>query len=210
MEWIDVSRPLAPGMPTFEGDPEVRFELAASMADGALCNVTRLDLGAHSGTHLDAPGHFIPGAPMSEAIDLEALIGPAVVVDATRATAHLTAEDIAAFAIPAAETRVLFKTPNSGLWDVDRFSTMFLAIAPDGAVALVDRGTRLVGIDYLSVAPFDDPAPTHRTLLGAGVAVLEGLDLREVEPGAYDLLCLPIRLVGSDGAPARALLRPRA
>ena len=210
MEWIDVSRPVAPGMPTFEGDPEVRFELVASMAAGAICNVTRLDLGAHSGTHLDAPGHFIPGAPMSEAIDLEALIGPAVVVDATRAQAHLTAGDVAALAIAASETRVLLKTPNSELWDADRFSTTFLAIAPDGAAALVARGSRLVGIDYLSVAPFDDPAPTHRTLLEVGVAVLEGLDLRDVEPGVYDLLCLPIRLVGSDGAPARVLLRPRA
>ena len=209
MDWIDVSRPIFSGMPTFEGDPQVRFELVASMADGAICNVTRLDLGAHSGTHVDAPGHFIPGAPMSETIDLEALIGPVVVVDATRATAHLTAADIEAFAIPATEARVLFKTSNSDLWDADTFSRTFLAIAPGGAVALVRRGTRLVGIDYLSVAPFDDPAPTHRTLLEGGVAVLEGLDLRGVEPGRYDLLCLPIRLVGSDGAPARALLRPR-
>jgi arylformamidase len=209
VDWIDVSRPVAPGMPTFEGDPEVRFELAASMADGAICNVTRLELGAHSGTHLDAPGHFIPGAPMSEAIDLNALIGPAVVIDATRATAHLTARDVDRFAIPASETRVLFKTPNSSLWGAASFSKTFLAIARDGAAALVTRGTRLVGIDYLSVAPFDDPAPTHRTLQEAGVAVLEGLDLRDVEPGSYDLLCLPIRLVGSDGAPARVLLRPR-
>jgi arylformamidase len=95
------------------------------------------------------------------------------------------------------------------LWGADTFSSTFLAIAPDGARALADRGTHLVGVDYLSVAPFDDPAPTHRTLLAAAVAVLEGLDLRGVEPGLYDLLCLPIRLVGSDGAPARVLLRAR-
>lgn len=209
MAWIDVSRPIVPGMPTFEGDPQVRFELAASMADGAICNVTRLDLGAHTGTHLDAPGHFIAGAPLSEAIDLEALIGPAVVVDATGATGHLTADDVESFDIPAAETRVLFKTRNTALWDAEGFSTAFLAIAADGAAALVERNIRLVGIDYLSVAPFDDPAPTHRTLLGAGVAVLEGLDLRPVEPGPYEMFCLPIRLVGSDGAPARVLLRQR-
>jgi arylformamidase len=209
VDWIDVSRPIMAGMPTFEGDPEVRFELVASMANGAICNVTRLDLGAHSGTHLDAPGHFIAGAPLSDAIDLEALIGPAIVVDATRATAHLSAADLGSYGMPPSETRVLFKTSNSDLWEAGGFSKAFVAIAADGAAALVERGTRLVGIDYLSVAPFDDPAPTHRILLEAGVAVLEGLDLRSVDPGVYDLLCLPIRLVGSDGAPARALLRSR-
>ena len=201
--------PIGPGTPIFEGDPAYRIELAMSIAGGAVCNVSRLELGAHTGTHLDAPSHFIEGAPASESIPLDACIGPAWVVDATGLTRTIGAADIAGLDIPAGETRLLFKTPNSDLWGASGFQSGFIAFDPGAAAQLVERGIVLVGIDYLSIAPFGDPVATHRTLLAAAVVILEGIDLRDVAPGPVDLLCLPIRLVGSDGVSARALVRPR-
>lgn len=207
--WTDISVPIHQGTPIFDGDPPFRIELAMSISAGAVCNTSRLEFGAHTGTHLDAPRHFIEGAPASESIPLDACIGPAWVVDATQLTRTIGAADVAGLAIPAVETRLLFKTPNSELWNAPGFQSSFIALDAGAAAQLVDRGVRLVGTDYLSVAPFGDPVATHRTLLGAAVVILEGIDLREVEPGPVDLLCLPIRLVGSDGVPARALVRPR-
>jgi arylformamidase len=208
--WTDVSVPIRPDMPIFTGDPVFRIELAASIAAGDICNVSRFDFGAHTGTHLDAPSHFIDGAPSSESIPLDAGIGPAWVVDAGRLEGTITAEDIAALAIPPGETRLLFKTRNSELWALPGFTGAFIGLDEGAARLLVDRDVRFVGADYLSIAPFGDPGPTHRALLSAGVVILEGTDLREVAPGPIDLLCLPLRLVGSDGVPARALVRPRA
>jgi arylformamidase len=207
--WTDISVPIQPDTPIFEGDPPYRIELAGSMAAGAICNVSRLELGAHTGTHLDAPRHFIDGAAASESIRLDVCMGPAWVVDGTRLTRTIGAADVAGLDIPPGETRLLFKTPNSDLWGKPGFQSGFIAFDGDAAAFLVERGTRLVGIDYLSVAPFGDPVATHRALLAASVVILEGIDLRGVEPGPVELLCLPIRLVGSDGVPARALVRPR-
>lgn len=207
--WTDISVPIQPATPIFEGDPAFRIELAASIAAGDICNVSRLDLGAHTGTHLDAPRHFIEGAPTTEAIPLDACIGSAWVVDATGLTQTIGAAEIAGLGIPRGETRLLFKTLNSELWGMPGFQSGFIGLDGGAAAALVERGVRLVAIDYLSIAPFGDPVATHRTLLAAGVVILEGVDLREVEPGPVDLLCLPLRLVGSDGVPARALVRPR-
>ena len=210
MTWLDISLPVQPGMTIFDGDPPVRIELAAAISRGDVCNVSRLDLGAHSGTHVDAPVHFIDGATGAEAIPLDSLIGPALVVDATGLTGAITAADLPGLEIPPDEERLLFKTTNGSLWDAPRFSREFVALDASAASALAAAGIRLVGADYLSIAPFGDPAPTHRALLEAGVVILEGLDLRSITPGRYDLLCLPIRLVGCDGAPARAVLRPRS
>jgi arylformamidase len=207
MEWLDVSVPIRPGMVSFPGDPLVATELAISIKAGGVCNVTRLDFGAHSGTHVDAPVHFIDGAPGIEGVPLEALVGPAVVVDATGPESHITPADLDAMGIPKGTARLLFKTSNSALWELPGFSAEFLGLTPEAASALVEGGVRLVGIDYLSIAPFGDPVPTHRALLGAGVAILEGLDLRSVAPGRYDLICLPVLIPGSDGGPARTLLR---
>jgi arylformamidase len=209
VDWLDISAPVSPSMPTFEGDPPVDFELAKSLARGDVCNLTRIDMGAHSGTHIDAPIHFVAGGSGSEAISLDAVIGPAWVVDARDQPGAITADDLARLTIPREETRILFRTPNSRLWEVPGFQTSFVGLDVSAAEALVARRTTLVGIDYLSIAPFGDPTPTHRALLSAGVVVLEGLDLRAVEPGPYELVCLPLRIVGSDGAPARALLRHR-
>ena len=131
-------------------------------------------------------------------------------VDATGLHKTIGAEELANLDIPAGETRLLFKTPNSDLWNLPGFSEAFIGLDGEAARLLAERGVRLVGADYLSIAPFGNPAPTHLALLSAGVVIIEALDLRAVEPGPVDLLCLPLRLVGSDGVPARALVRPRS
>jgi arylformamidase len=210
MKWIDISVPLEEDMSVFAGEQPFHRERTSTIAAGAICNVSRIALGVHTGTHVDAPVHFIEGGDAAEAIALDALIGPAWVVDATAATGSITADDVDGFDVAADEVRLLFRTRSAHLWGAPGFDPGFVALDATAAAALVRRGVRSVGIDYLSIAPVGDPVPTHRILFEAGVVVLEGLDLRSVAPGAYDLLCLPLRIVGSDGAPARALLRPRA
>jgi arylformamidase len=199
MRIIDISVPVRTGMVTYPGDPAVQLERWSSIADGAVANLSRLDFGVHSGTHVDAPLHFIDGAPGADQLPLEALIGPAQVVDATAADA-LDAATLAGLDVSG--ERVLFKTRNSELWAQDSFVADFVSLREDGARLLIEGGVRLVGIDYLSVG--DEGA--HEALLGAGIVAVEGLDLRGVEPGEYELICAPLKLVGSDGAPARALL----
>jgi len=195
---IDISVPVRPGMVTYPGDPAVTLERVVSIADGGIANLSRLDFGVHSGTHVDAPVHFIEGAPAAEALPLEVLIGPARVLDLSSADRL----DASAFDGVELEERLLLKTRNSELWNLDSFADDFLALTEDAARALIEGGVKLVGIDYLSIG--DEAA--HEALLGAGVVAIEGLDLRGVEPGEYQLVCAPLKLVGSDGAPARALL----
>jgi arylformamidase len=209
MTWHDISVPIRDGMATFDGDPLVSLRRASSMADGAICNISRLDFGVHSGTHVDAPVHFIDGAVGIESVAFDVLIGPALIVDARGVTGNFDRAAIESLDIPAGTERLLFRSRNSELWNNPGFDRSFAAVTPDGAEALVELGLRLVGNDYLSIAPYGDPTPTHVTLLGAGVAVLEGLDLRAVEPGSYDLVCLPLRIPGSDGGPARVVVRHR-
>jgi arylformamidase len=199
MEIIDVTVPVRPGMVTYPGDPAVTLERVASLADGDVVNLSRLDFGVHSGTHVDAPVHFIDGAAGAETLPLDVLIGPARVLDLTAAERL----DAAAFEGAELARRVLLKTRNSELWARDSFAEDFLSLTEDSARVLVDGGVRLVGIDYLSIG--DEAA--HQALLGAGVVVVESLDLRDVDPGEYELICAPLKLVGSDGAPARVLLR---
>jgi arylformamidase len=206
MEIIDITVPIRSSMVVFEGDPPVRLVQHASMARGDLCDVSRLEFGVHTGTHVDAPGHFIQGAPGVEALPLDALLGPAWVVDATGRERDLDEVALDSLDLPADAQRILFKTDNSLLWERAAFSSDYIGLTAGAAARLVERGVRLVGADYLSIAPSDDPAPTHRELLSAGVVILEGLDLRGVEAGRYELRCLPLRLDCTDGAPARALL----
>ena len=191
MEIIDVSVPVRPGMVTYPGDPEVRLERVSSIAEGEIANISRLDFGVHTGTHVDAPVHFVDGAAGAETLPLDVLVGPCVVVDGPEPAA-----------VPAGSERVLFKTPNGRLWERDDFADDFVKLDGEGAQALVAGGVRLVGIDYLSIG--DEEA--HQVLLEAGIVAVEGLDLRRVEPGKYLLVCAPLKLVGSDGAPARVLL----
>jgi arylformamidase len=198
----DVSVPIRPGMIVYRGNPGVRLERHTSIADGEHANVRRLELGVHSGTHVDAPLHFVDGAPGTESLDAQAFVGPATVVDATAVEGDLDRGALERLDLPDGVERVLFKTSNSRLWALESFSHEFVRLTGSGARFLIDRGVRMIGIDYLSVGDED----AHRELLGNGVAALEGLDLRDVEPGEYRLVCLPLRLEGSDGAPARALL----
>ena len=199
VEILDISVAIRPGMVTYPGDPTVQLERVSALADGAAANVSRLDFGVHTGTHVDAPAHFIDGAPAAETLPLHVLVGPVRVVDATGVTERLDNEALAELELAE---RVLFKTRNSALWEQDSFVDDFVSLTGGGAQALIERGVRLVGIDYLSLGNED----AHRALLGAGIVAIEGLDLRGVEPGEYQLVCAPLKLVGADGAPARAFL----
>jgi arylformamidase len=202
---------LRPGMPTYPGEDGPRLEMVKSMAKGDAADVRRLSLSLHTGTHVDAPTHFIKGGGGVEALSLDALVGPCVVAEIA-SQPHVTAAALeSAFGAKAPE-RLILRTRNSTgpspLWSRDAFDPEFAAIAPDAARWIADRGVKLVGIDYLSVEPFGAPEPlTHRTLLGAGVAIVEGLDLRKIPAGEYDLYCLPTFIQGADGAPARVILR---
>jgi arylformamidase len=196
---IDISVPIRVPMPVYDGNPGVVVERTLAIADGEAANVSRLDLGVHTGTHIDAPLHFIDDGAGTESFPLDRFLGRAFVAE----VGALDAAGLAACDIPAGVDRLLLKTQNGRLWESDSFSRDFVRLDGSGARFVVERGIVLVGIDYLSIG--DEEA--HHLLLAAGVVPLEGLDLREVEPGWYDLLCLPLRLPGVDGAPARALLR---
>lgn len=200
MKLIDITVPIRPEMPTYPGDPTVHMAKASAIAEGAVANITRLDFGVHTGTHIDAPLHFLEGAGAAETIPLDALVGPVEVVDATDVEGDV--DESALAGLPDGTQRVLFKTRNSEFWAADTFQEGFAKLAESAAREVVQRGIRLVGIDYLSIGGPD----AHRVLLTAGVVPVEGLDLRGVEPGRYRLICLPMKITGSDGAPARAVL----
>jgi arylformamidase len=190
-------------MPIYEGNPGVELERVSSIADGDPANVSRLTFGVHTGTHVDAPLHFLEGAQGAEGILLDALVGPAVVVDATGVVSNALGEDeLAGLDIPEGVERVLLKTRNSELWARTDFTRDFVRLDGSGARFVIGRGIRTIGIDYLSIGDRE----AHRELLGAGIVPVEGLDLRAIEPGEYTFLCLPLDVVGSDGGPARAVL----
>jgi arylformamidase len=202
----DVSVPLRLGMPTYAGEPGPELQYLKQIARGDSANVTALSLGSHTGTHVDAPHHFLDGRSTVEEMPLESLVGTAQVVELTEQR-HITAADLEAAGIPAASRRLLLKTPNSAFWDHDDFHTDFVGLTGDAALWLVDHGFFLIGIDYLSIEQFRSPThEVHKTLLEAGVIILEGLDLMHVPPGAYTLVCAPLKVVGADGAPARVFL----
>jgi len=203
----DISLPISESLVVWPGDPGVRITQPFHLDRGDAATVTRLDMGAHTGTHVDAPAHFIPGGSGVDALDLDVLVGPALVVHALEVDA-LSADALDGLQIPPGTERVLFRTRNSDRWECGNleFVEDFVAITEDGARWLVERGVRLVGIDCLSVGPFNAPAPTHRNLLRADVIPVEGLNLSGVAAGVYQLVCLPLRIVGADGAPARAIL----
>jgi arylformamidase len=204
----DITVPLSAQVPTFPGDPPFRMEFVHRIADGKPYNVAHLDLGVHAGTHVDAPYHFVADGDTVDRLPLEILVGKARVVavqsrDAVR-RADLEETDL------TDDLRVLIKTRNSGQLKNGQFQEDFVYLDPDAATYLVDQGIKLVGIDSLSIEKFGSKDfAAHHALLGAGVVVVEGLDLSDVEPGEYDLTCLPLRLVGADGSPARVILRAR-
>lgn len=193
---IDISRPLSPATPVWPGDPPVIVEPVARVEDGDPAAVSRLALGTHTGTHVDPPAHFFPGEPAVDALPLDVLMGPAVVAQFDPGPIDGTA--LESTALPRGSSRLLLKTGGDAG-----------AVTPDGARWLVERGVRLVGADTLSIEPETRDYPVHRILLGAGVVIVEGLDLAPVAPGPYELVCLPLRIAAGDGAPARAvLIRP--
>jgi arylformamidase len=206
--WIDVSVPLRNGMVHWPGDPPVLIEHALDLDRGDEATVSRLSLGAHTGTHMDAPCHFLKGGAGIDAMPPEAGIGRARVL-AIKDPVSIGAEELRGHRIRRGE-RLLFKTRNSGrCWRSDAFVEDFVYFSPEGARFLVQRGVRLVGVDYLSVGGFKADGPqTHRILLEADVWIIEGLDLTSVEPGIHEMACLPLRLQDGDGAPARVVLRP--
>jgi len=208
MKIYDISVPISPSLPVWPGDPPVTLEQTSSMDKGAHDNVSRLACGVHTGTHVDAPHHFLNDHRTVESLALDVLIGPAQVVQLPAEVGVVTADVLEKAAVDSATTRLLLKTRNSELWAQGKteFDTGFVGISADAASWLVDRSIKLIGIDYLSVAPYHQSIPTHRTLLEAGMIVLEGADLSTVQPGQYQLYCLPLKLVGSDGAPARVVL----
>ena len=206
--WIDISVPLKTGMVHWPGDPPTVIGRVQDMARGDVCTVSHLDLCAHAGTHMDAPAHFIQGGLDIDAMPLDAAIGPARVI-AIDDPAAITLRELASLRIRRGE-RLLFKTANSARrWSAEGFLEHFVHISLEAARYLAERKVGLVGVDYLSVGGFHaDGAGTHRALLEAGVWLLEGLDLSRVPPGPVQLVCLPLRLAGAEGAPARAIVRP--
>jgi arylformamidase len=184
------------------------LERYRTIGDGSASNDSHLACSVHAGTHVDAPGHFIENGSTVEQLPLDVLIGPTLVAEIATADV-ITPRLLEKLDLPSGTTRLLIKTKNSILWENPGhdFKTDFVALDADAATWIVEHGVQLVGVDYLSVQLFADPEPlTHRILLKAGVIVLEGLDLRDVRPGSYRLICLPLKLAGSDGAPSRAVL----
>jgi arylformamidase len=208
MEIYDISLPITPEMVVWPGDPKVVLERVESMDSGAHANVSRLGCSVHTGTHVDAPHHFLNDGRTVETLSLKVLVGRVLVLQIDETVDLVTAPILEGFSIPSGTIRLLLKTRNSEIWKhgEDHFRGDFVAISADGAEWLVAHGIQLIGIDYLSVAPYQDSSPTHHILLEAGVVILEGVDLSCVVPGEYDLYCLPLKLAGSDGAPARAIL----
>ena len=199
----DITAGIREGMVTYPGDPEAHIKRVGKIEEGAPANISEYFFGSHAGTHIDPPFHLNSSGAMADEIALDTLMGPVTVVEAM--TGVIGAAFIEQQELRGTE-RVLFKTWGSGLMKQSSFSEDFTRLDEDAAEALVRLGVRLVGIDYLSVESGDPGLPVHRTLLDAGVVILEGLDLSSIRPGRYELVCLPLKVIGGDGAPARAVL----
>jgi arylformamidase len=206
MKLIDVTVPLDDSLPVYPGNTAFSIEAIKRIARGDSSNVSTLHMGAHSGTHVDAPRHFFDQAPGTEGLPLDMLMGRVRVVEVA-SRKGIAREDFADVDL-SEDVRLLIKTHNSRLWGSREFHPDFVGVSESGARFLVERGVKVLGVDYLSVEEFKKPgAPAHHILLGGGTIVIEGLNLLDVEPGIYDMVCLPLRIVGCDGAPARVVLR---
>lgn len=207
MKLFDVTRPIHDGMVVYEGDPPVVVRRVVSVTAGAWANVSEVHLGSHTGTHVDPPLHFREGSPGVDELPLDILIGPARVHELVAVREHIDAVALSGLDLGACP-RVLFKTCVPEGRDGRRFPAPFAGLTAEAARVLIDAGVRLVGVDGGSIDPPGAVGfAAHRTLLDAGVIVLEGLDLSAVPPGEYELLCLPLKILGGDGAPARVALR---
>lgn len=194
-------------MAVWPGDAPVELSATSRIRDGAPCNVSRLTCSTHSGTHVDAPWHFCEDGAQLDAISPERWIGPCHVIATQPGLSRITADDLDQSTVPRGTKRLIIRTGSESASADEPFDPGYTALAPDAAHWLLTHGIALVGIDTPSVEPFDDAEhEVHQLLLGAGMLIVEGLDLSEVTPGPYMLVCLPLRLLDADGAPARALL----
>lgn len=202
----DISTPVRSGGVVYPGNPEIRIEPQQAISRGAGANVSAVAFGSHTGTHVDAARHFFDEGQTVDRIPLDRFIGPAIVLEFADDLMSISAAELARHDV-GSHTRALLKTRNSSLLRRSNFVKDYTYLAPDGAEYLVQRGVELVGIDYLSIEQFHSGHHrTHLTLLEKNTVIVEGLDLGEVPPGEYQLICLPLRLAGLDGAPARAVL----
>ncbi len=208
MKIFDVTVPIKQSMPVWPGDPQVDNRLFASIDNGDEANVTSINMSAHTGTHIDAPRHFIELGGAIENLDLNTLLGEVEVIEIDASVIQIEASTLEAFNQHQWKQRVFFKTRNSSLRLLEKksFFQEFTALSPDAAGYLINQGVKLVGIDYLSIAPFENGIDTHVELLKNEVIVIEGLNLTDIPAGIYDLIALPILLENADGAPARVLL----
>lgn len=200
--WHDVSIPIHAGTTVWPGDDPVRFEPASRIAEGASCNTSSVTVPSHCGTHCDAPWHFEDGGKFLHEVDPQVFFGEALVIGIPDKDL-IHAGDLGEAPLPP---RVLLKTRNSAYPVNGPFNTAFTAVAPDAAQRMVDEGVRLIGVDYLSVAPYKDSGPTHHILLQNEVFIVEGLCLGEVPPGTWPFTVLPMPLQHADGAPCRAFV----
>ncbi len=211
--WIDATATLDPATtPVYEGDAPMKFVFLKDMRKGDGLTLSAYSLGAHSGTHIDAPMHFVRDGASIDRVSLEPLIGPARVIDISDNVQSIDAAELNRHKWRGTP-RVIFRTRSSirGWMKSSTFHRDFAYIAPDAAQLLADAGVRLVGIDYISAERFGAPSPlTHRILLGKGIPIVEGMSLETVQPGDYDLVVLPMKVAGHEGAPARAILRKRS
>ncbi len=211
--WIDATATLDPATtPVYEGDAPMKFVFLKDMRKGDGLTLSAYSLGAHSGTHIDAPMHFVRDGASIDRVSLEPLIGPARVIDISDNVQSIDAAELNRHKWRGTP-RVIFRTRSSirGWMKSSTFHRDFAYIAPDAAQLLADAGVQLVGIDYISAERFGAPAPlTHRILLGKGIPIVEGMSLETVQPGDYDLVVLPMKVAGHEGAPARAILRKRS
>ncbi len=207
MKIYDITVPLSSDLPTFPGDPRVTVEPVTRIARGDVANVSRITMATHSGTHIDPPLHYNAHGASVDRIPLTLLVGKALVVEIHEAR-QIGRKELARLPI-GGEERLLIRTGNSLLWERPGFVEDYAHLTADGAEYLLETGVRLVGIDYLSVEAFDGGGEVHRLLLGNGVVILEGLNLDGIAAGSYELICLPLKIAGGDGAPVRAVLRGR-
>ncbi len=203
----DISLTIKEDLPTWPGDPKIKLEKTSQINKGEMVNLTHISTSAHVGTHVDAPNHFLRNGETVENVPLDLLVGASEVIEFPT-NRDITADDLREAGIIGKYKRLLFKTRNSQYWaeGLVEFQEEYIALDSSASAYLVECGIEVVGVDYLSVAPYNDPEPTHRILLEAGILIIEGLNLSGIEPGPYQLLCLPLKIGGSDGAPARVLL----
>jgi arylformamidase len=207
-KWVDISVTIRSGMVHWPSDPAVRVSRTKDISKGDSDNVSSISMGSHTGTHIDAPLHFFPGGKSLDKMPFGATIGPARVI-AVKNKVSISPGELAAYRIKRGE-RIIFKTRNSNYWQTGKFNKSFVYISSDGAKHLVSKGISCVGIDYLSVgAYYKEGEQIHKIFLKNGVWIIEGLNLKGVLPGAYDLICLPLKIFNSEGAPARAIISPR-